>query len=276
VELVVLGIAQDGGHPQAGCTQACCAGAWDGPHHHVASAAIVEDGRAWLVDATPDFPAQWHTLQVEGDTLAGIFLTHAHVGHYAGLVNLGREVMGTRHLPVYAMPRMAAFLGHDQPWALLSQLGYVDLQPLTDLVPIHPTAEIAVTPFVVPHRDEISETVGYRIAGPHRTAVWLPDIDKWERWSTPLEALLSTVDLAFVDGTFYADHELQRDMSGIPHPFVTETIARLATAPADLRAKVHFVHLNHTNPALDPESAASAAIRAAGMSVAREGERFEL
>jgi pyrroloquinoline quinone biosynthesis protein B len=129
---------------------------------------------------------------------------------------------------------------------------------------------------VVPHRDELSETVGYRIVGPEKTAVWLPDIDKWERWGTPLEDLLARTDVAYVDGTFYANGEIARDMAEVPHPFVAETIERLKGSPASIRGKVRFVHLNHTNPALDEGGAAATAIGAAGMAVAREGERFGL
>jgi len=31
--------------------------------------------------------------------LSGIFLTHRHIGHYAGLMYLGKEVIGAKDLP---------------------------------------------------------------------------------------------------------------------------------------------------------------------------------
>lgn len=276
-EVVVLGIAQDGGHPQAGCTRACCAAAWDDPAraHHVASLAVLDGGRAWLVDATPDLPAQLHRLQVAGASLEGILLTHAHMGHYTGLLDLGREVMGAHAVPVVAMPRMAALLRTQEPWALLGRLGHVSVVDAAPGAPVSLGA-ITATPFVVPHRDELSETVGWRLQGPNRVVVWLPDIDKWEKWDVPLTSLLAGVDVAYLDGTFYADGELSRPMAEVPHPFVTETMALLASSPPEVRAKVRFVHLNHTNPALDPDGAAAAAVRAAGMAVAAEGERVGL
>ncbi|MCA9489155.1 MAG: hypothetical protein KC621_04515 [Myxococcales bacterium] len=276
-EVIVLGVAQDGGHPQAGCTRACCARAWDDPSlaHHVASLAIVDDGKAWLVDATPDLPAQVHALQQRGLTLAGILLTHGHMGHYTGLLHLGREVMGADHVPVWAMPRMTTLLKEEEPWALLGRLGHVDVRALSDGVPVALDEQVTVTPFLVPHRDELTETVGFRIRGPKRTVVWLPDIDKWERWDTPLTTLLEGVDLAWLDATFYADGELSRPMSEVPHPFVVETMAALADRP-DLKAKVRLVHLNHTNPALDPSSEAARTVTEAGLRVAREGDREPL
>jgi len=275
-EVVVLGIAQDGGHPQAGCTKECCRAAWEDPTagHRVASLGIVDGDQAWIVDATPDFPRQLHAL---GDVhLAGILLTHAHMGHYTGLLHLGREAMGAEHVPVYALPRMKALLEEEEPWALMVRLGHIAPTAAAAGVPIALSERVTVTPFLVPHRDELSETVGYTIHGPKRTIVWLPDIDKWERWDTPLEELLEGADVAYLDATFYADGELGRDMSSIPHPFVVETMERLSHAPAGVRAKVHFVHLNHTNPALDPESDAAKSIEDAGMAVAREGERVRI
>jgi pyrroloquinoline quinone biosynthesis protein B len=275
-EVVVLGIAQDGGHPQAGCDKACCRAAWEDPAagHRVASLGIVDGDQVWIVDATPDLPRQLHAL---GDVdLAGILLTHAHMGHYTGLLHLGREVMGADHVPVYALPRMRALLLEEEPWALLARLGHVVPTAAEAGAPVALSDRVSATPFLVPHRDELSETVGWTIRGPSRTVVWLPDIDKWERWDTPLETLLAGADVAYLDATFYADGELERDMSSIPHPFVVETMERLRTTSPEVRAKVHFVHLNHTNPALDPKSDAAQAIRDAGMAVAVEGERVRL
>ncbi len=275
-EVVVLGIAQDGGHPQAGCAKDCCRPAWEDPSagHLVASLGIVDGDRMWIVDATPDFPRQLHAL---GDgELAGILLTHAHMGHYTGLLHLGREAMGADHVPVYALPRMKALLEGEEPWALMVRLGHIAPTVAEAGVPIALSDRVTVTPFLVPHRDELSETVGFVIRGPKRAVVWLPDIDKWERWDTPLETLLADIDVAYLDATFYADGELGRDMSSIPHPFVVETMDRLRAAPEGVRAKVHFVHLNHTNRALDPGSDAAKTIEEAGMAVAKEGERVRI
>ena len=284
--LVVLGIAQDGGYPQAGCRKECCARAWSDPvqRRHVASLAIVDPDtkRRWLIDATPDFREQLRMLDETAPVSAspgldGILLTHAHIGHYAGLMQLGREVMGTNRLPVYAMPRMKRYLETSGPWDQLVKLGNIEIRPLESGKEVKLGEKVSVTPLAVPHRDEYSETVGYRIRGPAGSALFVPDIDKWEKWTTPLEKILATVDVAYLDGTFYVEGELPgRNMAEIPHPFIVETMQRLAGLPVKERAKVRFLHLNHTNPALDPQSEARRRLTEAGFSVAEEGERQAL
>lgn len=282
---VVLGIAQDGGYPQAGTKESA---AWDPAQRRlVASLAVVDpsSGERWLVDCTPDFAQQLHRLDevapAQGTPgLAGILLTHAHVGHYAGLIHLGREAMGAHEVPVFAMPRMAEFLSKNGPWELLVRLKNVVVEPLRAGVAARLGARLTATPLLVPHRDEYSETVAFRIAGPTRTLLWLPDIDKWEKWDaqgTKLEDVLASVDVAYLDGTFFADGEIPgRSMAEIPHPFVRETIARLAHLPAAERRKVHFVHLNRTNPLVRRDAKARAEVAAAGMAVAEEGTREPL
>lgn len=278
VRIVVLGIAQDGGVPHAGCTRACCDG---DRRERVVSLGLVDEAarRWWLFDATPDFPEQWRRMQTEapGCTLAGVFLTHAHIGHYTGLMHLGREVMGARGVPVYAMPRMQAFLEGNGPWDQLVALGNVQVAPLVADSAVSLTPRLRVTPFLVPHRDEYSETVGFVIEGPSRRAAFLPDIDKWERWDRPAEALVRGVDVAYLDATFFDGSELPgRDIREIPHPLITESLARFESLTPAERARVRFIHLNHTNAALDPGSEAAKRVRAAGCAIAREGEVFGL
>ena len=137
--------------------------------------------------------------------------------------------------------------------------------------------DLSVTAIQVPHRDEFSDTVAFLIRGPRRAVLYLPDIDKWEKWDRPLEAVLSEVDVALLDGTFYGPAELPgRDMSRVPHPFIVETLERIAPLPREEREKVIFTHLNHSNPAADPESDAAAAVRAAGAAVLDDGDRIAL
>jgi len=272
--LVVLGVAQDGGHPQPGCTRACCRPGVT-PHLPTSVAIVDPDTRQrWLLDATPALPEQLARLDRSSPgTLDGVLLTHAHVGHYLGLAWLGREAMGTRGLPLYVQPRMSSFLEKNGPWSQLVALGNVRLV-VGERVQLN--ERLSARAIVVPHRDEFSETVAWHVQGPSRAALYLPDIDSLERWGTRIEDALATVDVAWLDGTFWADGELGRDMSEIPHPRISQTMARLAPlAPAE-RAKVRFIHLNHTNPALDARSPERAAVEQAGFRVAEEGERVEL
>ncbi len=286
VTLIVLGTVQDGGSPHIGCSRSCCAPLQKKPDpgRMVVSLGVADarSGKHYLFEATPDIPRQLRDLgdpgmQAPGAVPDGIFLTHAHIGHYTGLMFLGKEALGARQVPVFAMPRMAAFLEENGPWGQLVASGNIRLEPLREGEAVTLGESLEVTPLRVPHRDEYSETVGFLIRGPRQKVLFIPDIDKWERWDTPIEELLSEVDLAFVDATFYDAAEIgYRDISQIPHPFVSESRKRWDKLPAETRAKVYFIHLNHTNPLLDPESAASRATRAAGYRIARRGQKFQL
>ena len=284
--LVVLGVAQDGGSPQAGYPQEP---GWhdESLRRHATSLAIVDEasGARWLFDATPDFPAQLNrldemTLNRKRPGIDGIFLTHAHMGHYTGLMYLGKEVLGAKAVPVYAMPRMAAFLRDNGPWSQLVKLENISLRPLAANVAVTIAPGLTVTPLLVPHRQEFSEVVGFRIVAPGKKILFIPDIDSWKDWDalgTRIEAEIAKVDVAYLDGTFFANGEIPgRDMSGFPHPFIRSSLDRFARLPETERAKVRFIHLNHTNKALWPGTAERKAIEAAGMRVAEEGERTEL
>jgi pyrroloquinoline quinone biosynthesis protein B len=284
--LLVLGIAQDAGYPQADCDKACCARTRADPslsRSPTSLALLLPQQRSWyLFEATPAIGAQidavkGHLGDSRGWSLDGIFLTHAHIGHYTGLMHLGREVMGSRGIPVYAMPRMRAFLTDNGPWSQLVALGNIELRSLEGDGPTSLGEGVSVRALRVPHREEFSETVAFRIDRGERSALFLPDIDKWERWDTDINQLLLEVDVAFVDGTFYENGEIPgRDMSQIPHPFIEESLARFAPLPADRKSVVHFIHFNHTNPVLEVGGRARAAVEAAGYRLAWEGQLVEL
>ncbi|MFC2085605.1 MBL fold metallo-hydrolase [Bacteroidota bacterium] len=284
--LVVLGIAQDAGYPQAG-TKHDPAFRDLSLRHFATSLAILDPGGGsrWMFEATPDFREQLHGIDTlmpvaEVPGLAGIFLTHAHIGHYTGLMHVGHEAIGATDVTVFVMPRMKEFLSTNGPWEQLVRYNNVLLRDLNDKVTIDLTNQLRVRPFLVPHRDEYSETVGYQIEGPNKTVVFIPDINKWDLLDsagTRIEQLVEAADMAFIDGTFYSADEVGgRDMSEFPHPFIVESMARFDAADSDFRSRITFIHLNHTNPALDIHSPQYAEIIARGYRVAREGQCYEL
>ncbi len=280
--ITVLGIAQDGGYPQAGCNAEHCLRHWRGEEkkRQVVSLGLTDQasGQNWIFEATPDFTSQLQQLQQASGSanLSGIFLTHAHMGHYTGLLQLGREAMGAKGMSVYVMPKMKEFLETNAPWSQLVSLGNIKLILMEQDQPIQLTSNLRVTPLKVPHRDEFSETVGFRIETAEKSLLFIPDIDKWPLWDRDIRAEVARVDFALLDATFYEDGELpNRNMTEIPHPFVSETISLFSPLSESEKRKVKFIHFNHTNPLIF-EGPERIQVKKLGFGVATEGERIEL
>jgi len=282
--IYILGVAQDAGFPQAGCYKPHCMPGWNDPERKITATSLglidPSSKKKYIFEATPDFPEQLFLLEQEAPSddfsLNGIFITHAHIGHYTGLMYLGREAIGAKGLPVYVMPKMEQYLRENGPWSQLIALNNISLIPLRN---DHSEVlnNLKVTPFLVPHRDEFSETVGYSIQGPKKTALFIPDINKWSQWKENILERIQLVDYALIDATFYDNNELPgRDMSKIPHPFVVETMATLSLLPREQREKVWFIHMNHTNPLLNVNSDQAQGVRAQGFNIATTGLRLKL
>ena len=279
--ILVLGIAQDGGYPHAGCVKKCCEMLWEiGDKEKVTSLGIIDPklNRSWIIDATPDFAKQYHILtKVHNTQLQGIFLTHAHMGHYIGLLQLGREVMGAKDINVFCMPKMKYFLENNAPWQQLIDLNNISIKLLKSAKKHKLSHHLFIEPFLVPHRDEFSETVGYRVMGPKNSAIFIPDIDKWSKWDQDIKKVILNSNISFIDGTFFSNDEIpHRDMSEIPHPFIIETMEQLSSLNSMNTNKVHFIHLNHSNPALREHTSATKLIKAKHFNIAREGQTFDL
>ena len=282
--IYVLGIAQDASYPQAGCYEPHCMPGWEDKslRRTVSSIAVIDQSNRtkYLFDATPDIPDQLYRLHVEAPddeySLDGVFLTHAHIGHYVGLMHFGHEVIGAHHVPVFAMPRMHEYLSTNGPWDQLVRFENIKLSKMTDGTAIEFSDEVSVTPFRVPHRDEYSETVGFRIDGPNKSAVFIPDIDKWKDWETDIRNIVRDVDYALIDATFYGHGELARDMSKIRHPFIEESMALFGELSNEEKSRVIFIHMNHSNPAMREGTEQRATVENNGYRIAYEGMRLEL
>jgi len=284
--LVVLGTIQDAGSPQIACTKACCAELFNTPDNSRKTVSLglvdVPNSKSYIFDATPDFGAQVHALTklVKGNAnqmVDGIFLTHAHIGHYTGLMFLGKEAMDAKDVPVYAMPKMKTFLEHNGPWSQLVIRNNIHTVNLENEKVQQLSNAIKVIPFLVPHRDEYSETVGYKIIGPNKSALFIPDIDKWAKWEKDIIAEIKKVDYAFLDATFYSGKEINnRDISEIPHPFIIESMEAFKNLNKQEKNKVVFIHFNHTNPVINYNSPEAKQVRAAGFRIAQIHDVFEL
>ncbi|KAG5186644.1 pyrroloquinoline quinone biosynthesis protein PqqB [Tribonema minus] len=284
---IVLGCAQDAGIPSIGCSCSRCSHARalgsaykDGM---VACLGLVDDGdrKAFLVDATPDIGSQLWELQQAipandgpGNVLGGILLTHAHMGHYSGLLQLGKEALGAAQVPVFCTASMAAFLHENLPWSLLVEGNSIVITELTPGSAYRLCTGLCVTPISVPHRDEISDTVAMLFScGDQSKLLYCPDTNGWgEGWGKGIRAWCDEVEVAVVDGTFYSADELPagRSIADIPHPLIPDTVARLSGCSA----QVVFTHLNHTNPVATAASEQRRSVTDAGMSVAEFGMQW--
>lgn len=285
VSLVILGTVQDGGSPHIGCQKECCAVLFDQPDptRKVVSLGVIdhEHQKTYVFDASPDFTSQLKIVQEhitpERKAPDGIFLTHAHIGHYTGLMYLGRESLGGKDVPVYALPKMKQFLQSNGPWSQLVSLKNIRLIEMLSDESIELTPKLSVVAFTVPHRDEFSETVGFKIIGPEKSVLFIPDIDKWGKWNTPIIEEIKKVDYAFLDATFFDGTEINnRDISEIPHPFVIESMELFKDLSEAEKSKIHFIHLNHTNPLLDLKSKAANEVRSKGFRIAQFKSSFKL
>ena len=281
--IYVLGNVQDAGLPHIGCDQKICINAFkEKKQYYVTSLALVdtENKEYSLFDVTPDISDQLRIL--DNDIFnefilpKNIFITHAHIGHYTGLMYFGREALGSKGVKVNVLPRMYDFITLNGPWSQLVSLKNINLTKINFRDNIEITPNLSVVPIEVSHRDEFSETAAFLILGPNKNALFLPDIDKWDKWSMNIVEILSNVDYAFIDATFYSNTEINRNIEEIPHPLVMETMDLLSDLPYEQRNKVYFIHMNHTNQMLDINSDISRQVLQKGFNIARLGQRFHL
>ena len=275
----VLGVVQDAGYPHIGCEKDCCKVVSPGDYF-VSCLGLVDkaNNKRYLFDATPDIHNQINLLEKfpEANLIDGIFLTHAHIGHYTGLMYLGREGLGGKNIMVYALKRMARFLTKNGPWDQLVKLNNISIQTISNKEFVKLSENIFVIPIKVPHRDEYSETVGYKIIGKSKKILFIPDIDKWDEWKKSIIEEVKLVDYAFIDGTFYNGTELNRDMSEIPHPSIEETLQLFSNQPISERNKIYFIHINHTNPILTNKNGIRDLVESLGFNIAERGLKFKL
>ena len=276
--LKILGVVQDGGLPHLGSNKLCCKNIEQ--KRYVTSIMLVnnENNESYLFDASPDINEQLNFMgdRIKKD-LKGVFLTHAHIGHYTGLMYFGREALNSKLINVYAMPRMKKFLEQNGPWSQLVSLENISINEINSNSKISVDTNITIQPIEVPHRAEFSETVGYKIYGPNKTVLFIPDIDKWYLWEKSIIDEIKKVDYALIDATFYDAKEVNyRDLSEIPHPFVVESMELFDSTSDEEKKKIFFIHLNHTNPLLDKDSDQYKFVKDKGYNVAEEGMKLKL
>ena len=280
MEICILGTAQDGGYPQVGCDDRCCDLAWNNASLIRLPSCIsllnLQTKKFWLFDVTPDIKKQMKMLDSYDCKLSGVFITHAHIGHYMGIINFGLEVMNLNKLPVYVMPRMKSFLENNSMITQLLKHENIKLIELSNEKSLY-IDDAEVKPFCVPHRNELSETVGFQIKGKSKSAIYLPDIDSWDNWEENLFALIHSNDILYIDGTFYSNSELKkRDISKVPHPPIISTMNLLSDLDQGLKQKIQFIHFNHTNNVLRENSDEYHGVISNGFLLSKEMENYKI
>lgn len=280
--ITVLGNVQDAGYPHIGCEKFCCNENFNSATvNFVTSLGITDlvDKKSFLLEATPDISMQLKFLKNiynSSTIIDGVFITHAHIGHYTGLMYFGREALGAYKVPVYVMPKMKLFLESNSPWNQLIDLNNIQLSEIFHNKNINISNNLEIVPFTVPHRDEFSETVGYKIIGPNKSALFIPDINKWNLWDKDIVEEVKDVDYAFLDATFFKDGEVNRSMEEIPHPFVVETLNLFKNESDELKNKIYFIHFNHTNISLQDKNPVIDSISKLGYNFTRFGDQLSL
>jgi pyrroloquinoline quinone biosynthesis protein B len=253
MQIVVLGSGQDAGVPQIGCECTNCSRAREDSKFELMgpSVAILDEEKeyCYLIDTSPDIKPQLELVKEilpkvktnEKIPISGVFLTHAHFGHISGLWMLGKECIDTRDIKVYCTSKMSEFLVENHPFSHMldrKNLG------LTTMKANHkyPIEDFSISSFLVPHRNEYADTVGY-IIEKGKKILYLPDLDSW---TEELVKLIESVDIALIDGSFYTNDELP-GRTDVPHPPMRDTMELLNPS----KTEIYFTHFNHTNPILN-------------------------
>eukprot|EP00998_Keelungia_sp_KM082_P006179 NODE_2444_length_1063_cov_72.793803_g2426_i0.p1 GENE.NODE_2444_length_1063_cov_72.793803_g2426_i0~~NODE_2444_length_1063_cov_72.793803_g2426_i0.p1 ORF type:complete len:288 (-),score=17.80 NODE_2444_length_1063_cov_72.793803_g2426_i0:106-969(-) len=275
--VIFLGSGQDAGVPQLFCRCTNCELAkQDKAHRRTACAVAImtEDNGCYLLDASPDIRFQFNSIidteihpKFAHCELRGIFLTHAHIGHIAGLQRLGKEGPN-KHVPVYATPALLKLLSSQEPYAsLFKVLGGETLEPGASVQ----VDGLTFTFHKINHRDELSDTVGIEVSDGQRRFLYIPDTDRIDERVHEAAANLQPGDVLSVDGTFFSGDELpNRNLEEIPHPFISNSMEQLKPH-LEKGVRVIYTHLNHSNAVCRPASKEHRTVLAAGYEVAHDG-----
>lgn len=249
MRIKILGSGQDAGIPHTGCYCDVCNKARKYTKYRRLGPSIAildkKEGFCYLIDASPDFKCQLDMVREEISEIkrngkipiSGILLTHAHLGHCSGLWHLGKEAVEEKNLPVFCTSKMNQFLQSNYPFNLLIQRKNIKVREIYSNIEFDLDGFKCI-PVQSPHRNEITDTVGYSIKT-KRQIIYLPDIDYW---TDRVLDEIRMADIALIDGTFYSRDEIFR-FGEVPHPPIKETIKFLE----DANTKIYFTHINHTN-----------------------------
>ena len=277
---MILGIAQDGGVPHPGCNCNTCKFYWDNEIVlSPTSLAIIDEKQFHLIDVTRNLDRQ---LRKVGDrNVTDIWLTHGHIGHVDGIGLFGKEVMNEKNVRLHASKSMIELILNTPKWKKLVEDNILIPIQFNSNESIQISEHLVITPIRVPHRDELTDTHAFMINGPEKSLLYLPDHDSWEetlhmvQQNSVIEWFDSLgIEIVFLDGTFWSKNELSRQ-TDVPHPPVVDSLERLGNLNGK-ELEVFFIHLNHTNPLLIPNSDEVKQLLDSGCKIPVEGQQFLL
>ena len=290
VTVTILGIAQDAGIPQAGCSCERCLNAHENPElkrYPVSIGIQGVDGSKHLIEVTKNLSEQlrtWSKNKIEGNIFIpdSVTITHLHLGHIEGIGQFGKPIMGIKNLPIYLSQKNNDSIQERNDIKLMIKEENIKLISKNNFQPMNDCG-FTLEFIPIPHRSELGDTSAILIKGPKKNLLFLPDQDSWsetlDSFSVKsIRALLTSlrVDIALVDGTFWNLNELPgRDLSKIPHPTIEESIRRLGIKKIN-DPDIFFIHLNHSNPVNDHDSEERNLVESYGWSICERNHTLSI
>lgn len=260
------------------------------------SVAVSADGVAWLVlNASPDIRDQLcasglHPVGRRGSPVSAVVLTNGDIDHVAGLLVL-RESTPFR---VLATAPVLAIL--DQPVFRVLNPDLVRREAMRLDERVEALPGLHLTPFAVPGKvalwqeegavatDLIGEqTLGLLVEhGVEHGGKRLAYIPGCARVTPGLRARIGGADLLLFDGTVWSDDEMATTGTGVKtgarmgHMAMSGPGGSMAALAGTAVGQRMFIHINNTNPVLQPASPERAALSAAGWQLARDGMEIAL
>ena len=168
-------------------------------------------------------------------------------------------------------------LEENAPFTQLIELNNIQLQKLEEDTSNQLNRNLSITPLLVPHRNEFSETVGFKIQSVNKSLLYIPDIDSWDTLDLDINDLICRNDILLLDGTFFNNEELPgRNLQDVPHPFLKESLQKFSLLEEVDRKKVYFTHINHTNPVIQNSSSERLELFQNGCNIAEDGMVFRI
>lgn len=296
MEIIVLGAGAGGGLPQWNCGCQNCRDAREGklPNMTQSSIAVSADRENWAVlNASPDIAAQLQRTprlwpaSLRGSPIKAVLLTNGDIDHIAGLLTLREKTPFT----IFATQSGIDILKTNSVFNVLDA-GLVERKKMFTEQSFHPVPGLTVTPFSVPGKvalfleDESSldleavgdQTIGLMLETGDKRAAYIPGCATLPDW---LLQQLDAVDLLLFDGTVWENDDMQRTGTGqktgarMGHVALNGKGGSLERISAISARKV-LIHINNTNPILQPDSTERAQVIKQGWDIAFDGMEISL